>query len=33
MLASTPSQAKFKAYQKREHHDVECMFGFRVRRD
>ena len=32
VFASTPSQAKYKAYERCEYHDIECMFGFKVRR-
>ena len=32
VFASTPSQAKYKAYKRCEYHDIECMFGFKVRR-
>lgn len=32
VFASTPSQAKYKAYERYEYHDIECMFGFKVRR-
>ncbi|WP_416425388.1 hypothetical protein RAM80_06410 [Pseudomonas sp. App30] len=32
VLASTPLQAKYKAYERCEYHDIECMFGFKVRR-
>ena len=32
VFASTPSQARYKAYERCEYHDIECMFGFKVRR-
>ncbi|MNN25044.1 hypothetical protein D3C81_1384990 [compost metagenome] len=32
VFASMPSQAKYKAYEQCEYHDIECMFGFKVRR-
>lgn len=31
-LASTPSQANYKVYESGEYHDIECLFGFKVRR-
>lgn len=32
VYAATASQAKYRAYNQCEMHDIECMFGFRVRR-
>lgn len=31
VYAATPSQAKYKAWEECEFHDIECMFGFRAR--
>lgn len=32
VFASTPSQAKYKSFERCEYHDIERMFGFKVRR-